>query len=351
MNFKMAVEERDGSMMKTYGARTNLARTNNAYPLWLFLAFACGALPPAACPGQQTKENEPLLSPAAALSKLESPDGKAYKIGAGDQVDIDVMGRTELSGSHLVGPDGRITLPVAGSFDIGDMTREEAARNITSSFQHYYTSVDVTVRVSKYAPTRIVVEGHVDQPGVLYFDTPPTLLDVLSKSRRPGLDQAGQQSSMPKRCEIIRGNDQVVWIDVRSMLENGTAGADLPLRRNDVVYVPNDRDDMVTVLGEVGHPGMVKLDSTTTLIDIVALSGGLAGGAGNAKFDIMRPSTGVTREVLYSDLKNPTKLGEISLKPGDVIFVQKSFMAKVQYVVQQVAPLGGMLLLVATVVK
>jgi polysaccharide export outer membrane protein len=335
---------------RTKLARTNLARTNLAglLPIFVFVALL-----PAACPGQETRgsatESEPPLNPAAALSKLESPS--EYRIGAGDEVDIEVLGRTELSGAHLVGPDGRITLPIAGPFDIGDLTREEAASRITASFEHYYTNVVLTVRISKYAPTRIVVEGRVDQPGVLYFETPPTLLDVLSKSRRAALDPAGQQSSMPKRCEIIRGNDQVVWIDVKAMLENGTAGADLPLRRNDVVYVPYDKDDMVTVLGEVGKSGMVKLEPTTTLLDVVAMSGGLAGGAGNAKFQIVRPGTKITQEVSYADLKNPVKSSEISLKPGDVIFVQKSMMAKVAYAVQQVAPLGGILLLMATVMK
>jgi hypothetical protein len=79
------------------------------------------------------------------------------------------------------------------------------------------------------------------------------------------------------------------------------------------------------------------------------MSGGLAGGAGNAKFEIVRPGTKITQQITYSDLKNPAKTAEISLKPGDVIFVQKSLMAKVTYAVQQVAPLGGILLLMATI--
>jgi polysaccharide biosynthesis/export protein len=338
-------------MMKSHAARTNGGRHLSA----LFV-IAFGTLLPTGCFGQQTEVGatssaEAVLSPAAALHKLESPDGKDYKIGAGDEVDIQVINRAELSGTHLVGPDGKITLPIAGTFDIGELTREEASRKITETLEHYYTVVDVTVRVSKYAPTRIVVEGHVDQPGVLYFENPPSLLDVLSKSRRASLDPAGQQSSMPKRCQIIRGNDEVIWVDVKSMLDGGSAGVDLPMQRNDVVFVPNDKDDMVTILGEVGHPGMVKLDPTSRLVDILAISGGLAGGAGNAKFDIVRPSTGHTQELSYSDLKNPTKSSEISLKPGDLIFVRKSFMAKVNYAIQQIAPIGGMLMMVATVMK
>jgi polysaccharide export outer membrane protein len=320
-----------------------------------FLVLAVGALLPFACEGQQqAKESaaadpQPLMSPMDALNKLESPDRKEYKIGAGDELDVEVAGHPELSGTHIVGPDGQITVPIGGSFEIGDLSREEAASKVSAGLEHFYTGLYVTVRVSKYAPTRIVVFGHVDQPGVLYFDSPPTLLDVLSKSRRAALDAAGQQSALPKRCEIIRGKDQAVWIDLAEMLEHGNAGADLPLRRNDVVYVPNDKDDMITMLGEVSRPGMVRLEPTTTLMDALAMSGGLAGGAGNAKFEIVRPSTGATREITYNDLKNPAKAAEISLKPGDVVYVQKSVLAKFAYVLQQVSPVGGMLMFAAAV--
>ena len=337
-----------GTSYKTYGSLMG-----KIPQVRLLLIIIFGVLSPSASRGQTVSASpaaqEPLLSAAAALSTLESPRAKDYRIGAGDEVDIQVMGRAELSGTHEIGPDGKITLPIAGSFEIKDLTREEAAAGITASLQHYYTSVDVTVRISKYAATRIVVVGHVDQPGVLDFDNSRTLLDVLSKSRRTGLDAAGQQSPMPKRCEIIRGKDQAVWIDLRSMLESGSAGADLPMQRNDVVYVPADKDDMVTVLGEVQRPGMVKLDSTTTLVDALAMSGGLAGGTGNAKIEIVKPATGVTRELTFSDLKNPAKTGEVSLRPGDVIYVQKSLLAKFAYVLQQVSPVGGMLMFAAAV--
>jgi polysaccharide export outer membrane protein len=313
----------------------------------------CGSLLPLAAAGQQAAGNaagsETMMSPLAALSKLESPAGEEYTIGDGDEIEIQVVGRPELSGSHLVGPDGRITLPITGSFEIRNMSREEAARKVEASFERYYTSLDVIVRVSKYGSNRILVLGQVDQPGVMYFDSMPTLLDVLSKSRRAPMGAAGQASALPKRCAVFRGKDQVVWIDLKAIMQTGGAAADLRLRRDDVVYVPDETDDQVSVLGEVQRPGMVKLDPKTTLAEVLALSGGLTPNAGAAKIEIVRPGSRTNQEIAFKDLLDPGKNIEISLRQGDVIYVSKGTMAKFSYMLQQIAPAGTMLMFGAAV--
>lgn len=344
------MREKDSSLMKVQSVRRD-GRSNAA--VWLILTAVFGSLLPATAAGQQTggtaTDFSPELSPLAAMSKLQSPAGEEYTIGDGDEIEVQVVGRAELSGNHLVGPDGRITLPITGSFEIRNMTREEAARKIAALFGRYYTSLDVTVRVSKYGSNRILVLGQVDQPGVLYFDGTPTLLDVLSKSRRAPMGP-GQQSSLPKRCAIFRGKDQVVWIDLKTMLDGGSAAADVRLRRDDVVYVPNEVDDQVSVLGEVARPGMVKLEPKTTLAEVLALSGGLAAGAGSAKIEIVRPGSSKTQEIAFKDLLDPRKNIEISLRGGDVVYVAKGNLAKFAYVLQQIAPAGTMMMF-ATAIK
>jgi polysaccharide export outer membrane protein len=308
----------------------------------LFSSFAAAQAP--------EPQSAPALNPLEAMSKLEGAGGEEYTIGEGDEVEIQVVGRPELSGTQLVGPDGRITLPIAGPLEIRDLTREEAAHRIAMTFERYYTNAEVTVRVSKYGSNRILVLGHVDQPGVLYFDNVPTLLDVLTKSRRPTLGGApGQQPGFPKRCAIFRGKEQVVWIDLKTMLDSGSAAADVRLRRNDIVYVPDEQDDQVSVLGEVQRPGMVRLGPKTTLAEVLAMSGGLTPAAGAAKIEIVRPGSKVTQEVAFKDLVDSRKNVEASLQSGDVIYVQKGTLAKFYYVIQQLAPAGTMMMFATTV--
>jgi polysaccharide export outer membrane protein len=321
------------------------ARMNLRAVVSLFLA---ASLLPAQTP--ETKAPDPGLQvrSLSALQQLEASAGQEYTIGDGDDLDIQVVGRPELSGAQLVGPDGRITLPLYGSFDIKDMTREAAAKAIAEAFQRFYTSVDVTVRVVKYGSNRIMVLGHVAHPGVLYFDNAPTLLEALTKN--PAVSAAGteNQNSLPRRCAIFRGKDLAVWIDLKAMLADGGSIVNLRLRRDDVLYIPDEQDDLVSVLGEVQRPGMVKLNAKTTLLDVLTMSGGLTGTAGAAKIEIVRPGSGTAREVAFQDLLNPRKTVEASLQPGDVVYVQKGTLAKFGYALQQLAPLSSVLLFSST---
>ena len=91
--------------------------------------------------------------------------------------------------------------------------------------------------------------GAVDHPGLMLFDGTPTLLEALT---RGGLETGpGKIGKIPERCAIYRGRDEVVWIQLKELIDSGNALADLRLRRDDVIYVPNMAERFVSVLGEV----------------------------------------------------------------------------------------------------
>jgi polysaccharide export outer membrane protein len=287
-------------------------------------------------PGLQTRS-------LAALRGMGMPPGEEYTIGDGDEIEIQVVNRPELSGHHLVGPDGRITLPFSGPFEIKNLSRDAAAKGIEKSFEKYYTSTDVTVRVTKYGSNRILVLGHVARPGVLYFDNTPTLLEALSKSGAGTTKGKDNDPSLPQRCAIFRGKDLMAWIDLKEMLDRGDSLADLRLKRDDVLYVPDEQEVIVSVLGEVQRPGMVKLEHKSNLLDVVALSGGLTPEAGKARIEVVRADHS-TREFAFHDLLNPAKTVEFPLQRGDVIYVEKGGVAKFEYTLKKLGPLGTMML-------
>jgi polysaccharide export outer membrane protein len=289
------------------------------------------------------------INPNEALRDFEVPNGEEYTIGDGDEIEIDATGRPELSGKHLVGPDGRITLPLAGDFLVKGLTREAAADGIRKAFQQYYAAVAVTVRVVKYGSNRLLIVGHVAHPGVLYFDTAPTLLEALTKSGAlPASGSESPASSVPNRCAVFRGKDQVVWINLSTLLESGGTTANVRLRRDDVVYVPAEQDDLVSVLGEVKNPGAIKLSTGTTVINVLAMAGGLTDAASKSKIRLVRPSTGMSRDLNLEELLTPKASAEVSLQRGDIIYVPKKGIAKVGYVLQQLGPAASLLLFGAT---
>jgi hypothetical protein len=73
-----------------------------------------------------------------------------------------------------------VTLPVVGPIRLTDLTREEAAQTVAAALGPYYTVLVVTVRVEQYVSNRALVLGRVSKPGIIPFETPPTLLEAIT---------------------------------------------------------------------------------------------------------------------------------------------------------------------------
>ena len=322
--------------------------TRNRSVAWLLggmLLLGPGFAASARCQAQ----NDPVAAPAdmqpnpiAALRAFEPPAGAAYELGRGDELQLDFGGRVELNGKRIVGPDGRITLPMAGSIMVADKTREQAADAIVEALSRYYSNVSVTVGVDKYTSNRVLLLGAVEKPGIITFDTPPTLLEVVTRGGvLAGVNPMTptKMPTVPERCAIYRGSDKVLWVDLKALLTSGSPLADLRLRRDDVVYVPSILDRTISVLGQVQHPGALQLESTSTLTKLLAQAGGLTEQAGQyPKISIISPASGTTRVVSFKSLLQPGPL-DLTLKPGDVIFVPESRFSRVSYVIDKTSPL------------
>ena len=144
----------------------------------LGIAAYCAIFTIAVCQGQQIAGNSdnaiptPHLqpSPSAVLRSFEPDVNEEYTLGAGDEIAIDFPGRTDLSTKQVIGPDGRITLDIAGPIKVGDMTREAAAQAVADKLSPYYTDLTkATVQVVKYGSNQVLLMGNVLHPGEILF--------------------------------------------------------------------------------------------------------------------------------------------------------------------------------------
>ena len=293
--------------------------------------------------GDSSPENQPnptlKLSPIEALRKFEPPADEEYTLGAGDEISIQFPGRPELASKDVIGPDGRMTLPLAGPIKLADLTREAAGQKIVDALSAYYTNLTATVQVEKYGSNHVVLLGNVKNPGVVNFDQTPTLLEVLSR----GGIETRPDGNVPEQCVIYRG-DQVYWVDLQELLVSGSPLADLRLRRNDVIFVPALSTRNITVMGQVQHPGEIALKHDSTLASVLGEAGGVSDAAGgNPEIQIVHRSKGdKTQYVRFNDLLKPTSGLEVSLYPGDIVYVPKSGLSRTGYVMQQLAPFLSM---------
>lgn len=83
---------------------------------------------------------------------------------------------------------------------------------------------------------------------------------------------------------------EVLSVDIAGLLSGEVA--DIPLRKNDVLYIPSKNDMRpeltIKISGEVNFPGIYMYADNTTLEDIVIQAGGLTDAASMVKVDVYR---------------------------------------------------------------
>jgi polysaccharide export outer membrane protein len=263
-----------------------------------------------------------------------------YRVWDGDQIQVDVLGRPELSGLHTIGPDGQITLPVAGVLLVRNKTRQDAAQTITQALSRYYKDIFTTLRVERYTSNRVIVLGRVEHPGALQFEYPPLLLEILAKAG--GLPLLRPEQVLT-RCAIIRG-EKILWIDVKRLL-TGDMSLNVQLMRNDTVYIPDSTDTSVFVLGAVNKPGVYRLTPQMSFLDALSQSGGPAPDANLAALHLVRPSKQAHLIIDLYDVLHPDPNMNMSMEEGDIIFVARSWEAKIGYVLQKINPFATLIAL------
>jgi polysaccharide export outer membrane protein len=290
--------------------------------------------------------NLTVADPLHITSSFDPSSDDEYTIDDGDEIHIDVSGRPELTGNYILGPDGRITIPSVGTIDLAGLTREQAANTVQGAMIPFYMDPHVTVGVVHYLSNHILLLGDVKNPGLQSFDEQPTLLGLLSRSGIGSDNGNGagvntgpvMGTSIPEHAYIYRGSQEVAVVDLRKLLSGGPL-SDLKLRRNDVVMIPVE-NQLVSVLGSVKNPGAVRYAPDSSMQVLLAQAGGLAEQAGsNPLIQVVNASTGTSTEFRFNQLLDPHHGNDISLHPGDVIFVPSSRFAKFAYVVDKLNPI------------
>lgn len=305
----------------------------------LALLPGCGAwesvpdATPNASAGFEVPDKAVKLSTPSVIEAFRSEAPPEYLLGDGDQITLEVIGRPELSGQHIIGPDGRITLPIAGPLSLRNLGREAGAAAVTKHLSRYYRDIYTTLRVDRYTSNRIIVLGRVENPGVVEFDTPPTLMEVLAKAG--GLPLLRPEQVLT-RCSIVRG-DKIIWIDLKRLL-TGDLSLNIPLQRNDVVSIPDAFDTSIYVLGAVEKPGAYRLTAQMSFLDALGQAGGPTTDGNPRSIHVIRPAKNLNLELDLDNVLAADPQAIVALEEGDIVYVPRNTVAKIGYILQKLNP-------------
>lgn len=130
---------------------------------------------------------------------------------------------------------------------------------------------------------------------------------------------------------------EVEAMDIIGIL--GGRVSDVPLRKNDVLYIPSifdlQEEYIINIHGEVGIPGTYKYASGMTIEDLIIQAGGLKESASTVKIDVARriknPKSASSEGILAENYTLTLKDGFVvdgnehfELKPFDEIYVRRS---------------------------
>jgi len=317
----------------------------------LLVAAACMV----ACGAPQKSSSEvfkPIEKHASAtlmskedLALIEESSQPVYRIGSGDVVRVEVFGRPEVSGKHIVGPDGKISMPLVGELALSDQTREEARKLLKDRLYNLYTEPVVSFIVDEYTSNQVTVLGRVERAGVQKFVHSPTLAEVLAGAgAMPILDK---QATLT-RCAIMRGRDKLIWVDLKALL-NGDPAYNLRMKKGDIVFIPDSSDTSIYVLGQVGKPGAYRLTPRMTVLDAIAQAGGPTEDAQPEKIGLYRAGSNTTEEISFAELINPARRMNYALEDGDVLFLPRSGLGVFGYFMRQISPGLSLLTVGATI--
>jgi polysaccharide export outer membrane protein len=210
---------------------------------------------------------------AALCAGLMGSAGAAdVKIGPSDVLKVTVYGSPDLTTETRVNEAGKITFPLIGEVEIGNLPTAEAEKKIASMLESggFVRKPQVNILVTVLQSQQVSVLGQVNRPGRYPVDGKRSVLDLLALAGGVSAD-GGDTIDLIRKTPDGKTVREVV--DVVQMARTGDLNRDLELNSNDVIYV--ERAPRFYIYGEVQRPGVFRLEHNMTVVQALSVGGGL----------------------------------------------------------------------------
>jgi protein involved in polysaccharide export with SLBB domain len=196
-------------------------------------------------------------------------------------------------------------------------------------------SVSVDSILSRYE-NMVEVKGAVFRPGKYQVGGDINSVRSLIQHSEGVTEEAFTTHAVMHRMKPDR-TLEVIPVDVEGIMSGKVA--DIPLQKNDVLFIPTKEEMMqqqtITIHGEVHYPGIYKYADHETIEDFILQAGGLKETASTVKVDVARrvnnPKAVVNDSVIARTYTFSLKDGFVidgkpgfTLMPYDEVYVRKS---------------------------
>jgi polysaccharide export outer membrane protein len=241
-------------------------------------------------------------------------DPADYALGPGDVVKITVFQNPDLMTETRVTEAGTVTFPLVGQIQATGRGTAQLELAIAQRLRDggFVNRPQVNVVVLQFKAMQVSVLGQVNKPGRYPLEQSKNRLTEV-------VALAGGVT--PLAADVVtlvttdNGKEKKISVDLPELLRSGDLARDAVIKNGDIIFV--DRYPVFYIYGEVQRPGQYRLERGMTVMQALAVGGGLT-------------LRGTERGLRISRRDRSGAVGSQDTKPDDavladdVIFVRES---------------------------
>ena len=217
---------------------------------------------------------------------LQLPTPRNYVIGPGDQILIDIYGRSEQNHSLMVSPEGNVNIPYVGLVSMSGLTIEEATDKIRREMSSVYSAIrsgatQVSVSLGNIRSIKVILTGEVVRPGTYTLPSVATAFNALYYSGGPTINGSFRD------IKLIRNGKTIATLDIYDFLMDGSFDGHHNLQDQDVLMVP-PYHNRIEFSGAVKRPKIFEIKEGETFNDVLGYAGGFTEDAYRARIRVIK---------------------------------------------------------------
>ena len=195
-----------------------------------------------------------------------------YRLGPGDDVNIDIYGASQESISETISPDGYVTVEDFGLIQLGGLTVSQAKSKLRNVLGPRYQGSHIELTVGQTRTITISVIGEVKTPGTYTMSAFATVYNALYMAGGPN------EIGTLRNVKVYRNGRLLSNVDVYDFLLNGKLTGDVRLQDNDIVTV-GPYEALVNIAGKIKRPMFYEMKKTESAATLLRYAGGFTGDA------------------------------------------------------------------------
>ena len=195
-----------------------------------------------------------------------------YRLGPGDEVNIDIWGASQESITETISPDGYVTVEDIGLIQLSGLSVSQAKAKLRNVLGARYQGSRIELTIGQTRTITISVMGEVKAPGTYTMSAFATVYNALYMAGGPN------EIGTLRNVKVYRNGKLLSNVDVYDFLLNGKLTGDVRLQDNDIVTV-GPYEALVNIAGKIKRPMFYEMKKTESAATLLRYAGGFTGDA------------------------------------------------------------------------